>query len=325
MVRILREHEVAKHFSRMAKKANKTDIAVPFWGNGAIAALGLKGLKYVRIVCNLYQPGCNAEVIGDVLELGIKVKTHPRLHAKIYVTPQAAIVGSSNASTNGLTDEGSATKGWIEANVASEDQAFVAEVQGVFDEVWKAGDKVDEAAVKRAIKNRPPPTPHSVKATTLLAACREKPSAFANVFVAPYEENLSPEASGIIADVKKNAVTQKATKPAQSSFQPADFKRAVGWQFGGLDEGIWLIGLDCRKNKARFAGTYRTTGLQYEVEDQATLDVTLRGQITIDGRRFRISAAEKKQLESVGPKVLKAEMQSLAKVIKMIDRKPAKL
>lgn len=85
MVNISRESEIAPTFRKAARRASQIDIAVPFWGNGAIKALNLTKGQPVRIICNLDQPGCNPAVIAVIRDLGIKVKTHFRLHASRLV------------------------------------------------------------------------------------------------------------------------------------------------------------------------------------------------------------------------------------------------
>ena|ERR1700754_3027088 len=104
MAKLLREYSVAQEFKAAKKKAKNAFIAVPFWGKGAVKTLALRKGDPIRIVCNLDHPGCNPEVIEEIkYRLKIRVRTHPRLHAKIYGTEHSAIIGSSNVSTNGLT------------------------------------------------------------------------------------------------------------------------------------------------------------------------------------------------------------------------------
>lgn len=122
MPRLLHAYQVATSFIKARKTDPKAVVAVPFWGIGAVATLGLTTDDPIRILCNLGHPGCNPDVIEDIHNLDIEIRTHPRLHAKIYATERVAIVGSSNVSTNGLTVEGKESRGWIEANVYSDDQ-----------------------------------------------------------------------------------------------------------------------------------------------------------------------------------------------------------
>jgi hypothetical protein len=73
-----------------------------------------------------------------VEDLGYKVKTIDGLHAKIYCSSSAVIVGSSNASRNGLQYEADQMSGNIEANVLIRDPKFVQRVSAWFDDYWKS-------------------------------------------------------------------------------------------------------------------------------------------------------------------------------------------
>ena|SRR5262249_21931214 len=55
----------------------------------------------------------------------IPVRSDPRLHGKLYWTPAGIVMGSSNASTNGLATE-DGLSGWAEANIFSDDPELIA-------------------------------------------------------------------------------------------------------------------------------------------------------------------------------------------------------
>lgn len=194
MQRLLREHEAAKEFKRARKKATSSVIAVPFWGKGAVSTLGLHVGPPTRIICNLDSIACNPEIINQIRKLGINVRTHLRLHAKIYATENLVIVGSSNVSTNGLTVEGSALKGWIEANVATDEPELVAEVIALFQTIWNDDEtrKMLAKDIKAALAARAaqPPIVGGNGSKTLLASCRNRPGDFGSVYVAAYDQGL---------------------------------------------------------------------------------------------------------------------------------------
>src|SRR4051812_817985 len=98
-LKLLREDQLGSSFCALSKQASEVVIAVPFWGEGAIKSLGLGTGQKVHVICNLSSNACNPNVIADLKKLkGVKVFTHPRLHAKIYATKDFCIIGSSNAS-----------------------------------------------------------------------------------------------------------------------------------------------------------------------------------------------------------------------------------
>ena len=122
--------------------------------------LGIGGGQQSQIACNLQSSACNPYVIEDLKNAqGVTVRSHPRLHAKIYATNKFAIIGSSNASSNGLAIEGP-PESWIEANVISDDPATVRSAFALFQEIWDSPEtsKITSAALTEAKKlwdNRP--------------------------------------------------------------------------------------------------------------------------------------------------------------------------
>jgi len=126
-------------------------IAVAFWGEGAEALFKGRGAKDARIICNLESGATNPNVI-DVLRKrkGFQIRTHKRLHAKVFLGDRWAIVGSANASSNGLNLEGEELSGWEEAGVEVKDVPAVASIRGWFDTLWKGAKIVDGADLDRA-------------------------------------------------------------------------------------------------------------------------------------------------------------------------------
>lgn len=127
-MQFLNERDGLKAIREMLDKTDVATIVVAFWGAGAIDALGLrKQWSSLRVVCNLESGACNPVEIEDIQRLQelqsqggkVEVRTDPRLHGKVYLTQDQAILGSSNASSNGLVVEGPSISGWAEANIAT--------------------------------------------------------------------------------------------------------------------------------------------------------------------------------------------------------------
>jgi len=322
MLQLLREHQVAPSFRRARKQSSEAVVAVPFWGNGAASALGLTENDPVRILCNLDHPGCNPDAIDELRGLRIKVRTHPRLHAKLYATKQVAIVGSSNVSTNGLTVEGAASKGWIEANVCSDDPTLVADALALFETIWEDPEtrpvrKLDiEAARKTRANWRMPVAVPGKK--TLFAACRERPDDFRSVYVAAYDEGLGDNGRRQLREVKDRAL------PPKPGMSTSDFRKAWGYQFEDIPEGAWLIGLNCRRpNQPRYVGCAKATGLRLTVDGETDLTIAIPGVVEApgSGARLRVSAAEKASLVMNATRILdRNTLLPLPDAIKIIDR-----
>src|SRR5258708_2971360 len=106
------------------QKATSAKLAVAFWGEGAVERLGVRRDHLeVEIICNLESGACNPAEIRRLIAMApaVRIRSNPRLHAKLYWTANCAVVGSSNASANGLAVEGRPLAGWAEANVLVED------------------------------------------------------------------------------------------------------------------------------------------------------------------------------------------------------------
>jgi hypothetical protein len=303
-------------------------VAVAFWGKGGAAKLGLQGREDARVICNLDHVGCNPEAVEELRNLGIQVKTHPHLHAKIYATPTVAIIGSSNASTNGLTVEGVGALGWKEANVLTDDAMMIASALNYFEELWDDPEarRITHREIKAAL-TRPrakalalldPP-----RAKTLIAACRQRPEVFEKVIVYPYTEPLSQHAKERLADFKKRA---KAPEPG--SDEP-NFRNAWAYEDGDIPKDVWIVDLDCKpaRDKPKVWGCSRSVGAVLELNDGGFLTVTPRGMVTIGDTRYSISQEEKYLLEAAGEQLLRAsenDYLTLPRAIRIADRKAAR-
>lgn len=309
-LRLLREDQLAPTFKKAMRRAGASVIAVPFWGKGAIATLGLVKGAELKVICNLDHPGCNPDVIAGLKKLRIRVKTHPRLHAKIYATQHLAIVGSSNVSTNGLTVEGSAAKGWIEANVASDESAFVEGVLKLFDQIWTDDSArnvtaSDIKAAREARESLPPMLFDLPRGMSLFEAARKKPAAFFDVYVAAYSVGLGEGGKRLLKAVKSSAA------PPRDGLSASDFRRAWGYQFEDIPEGAWLIDLSCKRaGHPKVHGCALATGVRLPVRNQEDeeydLTIALRQVISVGGRKFRLLEREKESLRIGANRICKA-------------------
>src|SRR5205085_9503170 len=136
MLELLREYDVPLRFRSLKTQDTEISVAVAFWGKDALKKLGIKKGTKARIICNLSSWACNPKVIEALwlLKPSVQVRSHPRLHAKLYIAGRHVIVGSSNASANGLTLEGDELAGWVEANALSDDPAFLNSSIALFED-----------------------------------------------------------------------------------------------------------------------------------------------------------------------------------------------
>lgn len=120
-------------------------IAVAFWGlqsNAVLnAVLGSMDAADCEFVCNLESGATNPDAIEALRTRGIRVRSNPRLHAKVIIAAPLCILGSANLSANGLGFEGLAGDEsfpafWEEAGLLTDDPVFVAEATQWFAALW---------------------------------------------------------------------------------------------------------------------------------------------------------------------------------------------
>lgn len=127
-------------------------LAVAFWGVGALRQLGLdasRDLHELSVICNLSVGGCTPGVIRELLDRGAKVRALATLHAKVYLGPDEAIVGSANASMNALS--GRSGIGWNEACVQVTSPSDLVTLSDWFDTLWVDAVDMSDAQVARLI------------------------------------------------------------------------------------------------------------------------------------------------------------------------------
>ena len=128
MPNILLGRDIVERIKQCARKSKSVKIAAPFWGKGAVERLGLHHINAPQsathqIICNLESGACNPGPIKDLIDRHWNVRSNPRLHAKVYLFSDVAILGSSNPSTNGLTEDLVANAGWHEVCVELDDES----------------------------------------------------------------------------------------------------------------------------------------------------------------------------------------------------------
>lgn len=145
---------------KMIPEAKDASLAVAFWGRGAARQLGLEkrhaggGRRRTRILCDLMSGCCNPEEISLLMQLrdnGLEIRALEYLHAKVYLCDRAVIIGSANASTNGLGEENSMLASLrSEACVYMDGSALVADIVSWFNKLWErattiTADSIDDA------------------------------------------------------------------------------------------------------------------------------------------------------------------------------------
>ncbi|MBY0339441.1 MAG: phospholipase D family protein [Acetobacteraceae bacterium] len=132
----------------IASDAGHLDCAVAYWGGGLPPFAAPKNGHKVRVICNLSSGGTNPDVIRRLLKTDrVEVRQLDTLHAKVFVSPDAAIVGSANASVNAIGRVGDSEK-LIEAGCRLANPSVV---QAWFDDLWsQCKKKITETDLQKA-------------------------------------------------------------------------------------------------------------------------------------------------------------------------------
>lgn len=243
------------------RSAETAKIAVAFWGQGAIEALGLARSELeVDVVCNLDSGACNPFEIERLRKLRphVSVKSDPRLHGKLYWTPNGLVLGSSNASTNGLAVE-EGLGGWAEANVFCEDPNVVAAALTWFESRKSSGYEITDAHLRLAEQHwsdRRRIAPTGIELTADLGAVvRSSPEhvAWSKVKLAIYSEGLSVAAERAL----------KADQEANPALR--EFDVYEDWK-DEIKAGDWLLDFELDGKGSSFGGYWSVPNPKIETE-----------------------------------------------------------
>jgi hypothetical protein len=131
-----------------AVEATNIRIAAPFWGANAIKLLGLRPTRRVdqspfKLICNLESGACNPAPIRSLQsDLKWETRTNRRLHAKVYIFPNCAIVGSANPSANGLALQDTEASSWHEVCSVHSNTGELRKLREWFDLLFENGESL---------------------------------------------------------------------------------------------------------------------------------------------------------------------------------------
>lgn len=132
----------------------QTAMAIAFWGDGACKSLriNVSSRGALRVLLNATSGACNPSELEILLKLNacVEVRSDPQLHAKVALCGKKTLVGSANASANGLGFEGESATRWTEACIETEDDAVSSSSWIWFEALWVQAKKLDENLIEQA-------------------------------------------------------------------------------------------------------------------------------------------------------------------------------
>ena len=329
VIKFVREDQLAIEFKKLPETLEGVMIAAPFWGVGATKMLGLAKRKKIKILCTFDALTCNPSELAALRLAGAEIRSNPRLHAKIYCAGGFAIVGSSNPSRYGLTQEGDTLSGSVEGNILTDDEAAVKSARHLMEDLWQDPKTIRithhmiESEIQRRTLLPKQFVRRGLNSKTLLAAYRETPELFEAVFVVAYDESLDPGGKAELRQLQ----AQAKTAPILKETQTVNFKNCWGYQFEVAPQsGSWLIALDCRGKipVVKAASQVPSPLLALSIPGEFDLFPTIRGVVSVPGAAgtFKISKQEKIEIVGVAKKLMKLpDFVPLRKVVALIDKR----
>ncbi|MYE18387.1 MAG: hypothetical protein F4Y06_00420 [Rhodospirillales bacterium] len=127
--------------------------AVAYWGKRGQELTGLDLKEYperARIICDLDHVACNPFAIEELLDREIRIKTLPRLHAKVWISGDVVVLGSANASGAALPTDHDDGRANVEAAFEIHGRERAQEVKDWFEARWNDARPISCTALERA-------------------------------------------------------------------------------------------------------------------------------------------------------------------------------
>lgn len=124
-------------------------VAVAYWGKDSLSETGLtdkidNAPDHIQIICDLSSGACNPSPISKLLSNKVLVKQFNGMHAKVWICGNNVIVGSANASANGLGfDTKRDRKVNEEAAVLVQDEKFTHTANKWFDALMNKSQDIN--------------------------------------------------------------------------------------------------------------------------------------------------------------------------------------
>lgn len=151
----LSDQEIYRQVQNLcASEQSPLQIGVAYWGNKALQKTGLcerikSNPNNIQVICDLESGSCNPYEIQRLLKKSVQVRTLKDFHAKVWISDDVVIVGSANASSNGLGSFGDqSTQSNIEAAVLVSNKSFTDLVRNWFDRQWDEADRAEDKIKK---------------------------------------------------------------------------------------------------------------------------------------------------------------------------------
>lgn len=154
MARFVAQEKLGDEIQRLFSEVEQEDsvyCAVAFWGYSAKGLIKNCRASEIKIICNLDSGATNPNFVRACYKDNrVTIKNIGNLHAKVYIGRNRVIVGSANASANGLGFHNNEVTGWIEAGVVLTAERSLNSIAEWFDELWYASREITHEHIEDA-------------------------------------------------------------------------------------------------------------------------------------------------------------------------------
>jgi hypothetical protein len=211
--------------------------AVAFWGLGAAEFIQATGTSVAdaRIVCDLSMGGCWPGALEEMGDPGNKqLRQQDGLHAKVYISDTGIIVGSPDASANGIGFKGCKAI-WLEAGTFHAPKSQIwRDAAAWFERLYRDARVVDGAALEEA-RRRWPKTPvypkSPVRKGSILDLVSTAPEKFGTIGFVFADEDTTPKARKAARQNLKNQLPARANEIVSLP----DSGMFTGWEESDLE------------------------------------------------------------------------------------------
>ncbi|WP_421865075.1 phospholipase D-like domain-containing protein [Parvibaculum sp.] len=148
----LTQSEITTAIRNLTKRRDKLKVAVAFWGTKSVRETGIdvRQSDSTIIICDLFSGACDPKEIRELLNVGVEVRTLDGMHAKVWLCGNFLLVGSANASANGLAFGQSTTSKNVEAGILIESPSSSKKALEWFEQLSRRSLIVDENMICEA-------------------------------------------------------------------------------------------------------------------------------------------------------------------------------
>jgi hypothetical protein len=258
--------------------------------------------KSVKVVCCLRNGASDPAIISRV---GKRARQNDKLHAKVIWTPKGAIIGSANASSNGLPEEEELANVLIEAGIYVNNSLTLGSIESWFDSQFKNARSITKLDLLRAKEAREERVWGSStgrkRKPSLIEALKSGRKEFLNqrIYLMLFDEYITPQQERKARSWAREKQPQIRERLAMPSLRGGSLELYEGWP--KLPSDAYLIDVFYNKNRTTVRGPFKTFPLRISWND---FEYVLSGSEVRFG--YKITSADRRVIRSASKELWRA-------------------